>query len=109
MTAKLFLIIVGFINAQEQASFEHYKTEINKHYEAAGATVTDRYPVLQVLAGEEKPDFVMVVEFPNAEALQSVFASPEYQKLVPYREKGFKKLNVFLSNKNDVETQKARN
>ena len=93
---------MGFINPQEQASFEHYKTEINKQYEAVGAVVTDRYPIVQVVAGEEQPDFVMVVEFPNAQALQQVFTSAEYQKLVPYREKGFKKLNAFLSPKNDV-------
>lgn len=103
MTTKIFIIIMGFINPQEQEAFEFYKTEINKQYEQVGAVVTDRYPVLQVLAGEEKPDFVMVVEFPSPQALQQVFASTEYQKLVPYREKGFSKLNVFLSTNNDVE------
>ena len=41
----------------------------------------------------------MVVEFPNQESFQKLFASEEYKKLVPYREKGFNKLNVFISKK----------
>lgn len=94
---KIILIIMGFLNPQEQEAFEHYSTSINGLYQEVGATVTDRFPIIQVAMGDEKPDFIMVVEFPNEQALQKLFSSEEYQKLIPSREKAFKKLNVFIS------------
>ncbi len=97
MNLKILLIIIGFINPQEQESFTHYSTQINQMYEDVGAVVTERFPIAQTLLGEEKPSFIMVVEFPNQQALQQLFTSEEYKELVPYREKAFSKLNVFLS------------
>ncbi|MGB5820964.1 MAG: DUF1330 domain-containing protein [Saonia sp.] len=97
MNFKIFLIIIGFINPQEQESFEHYASNMRTLYESVDATVVDKYPVVQTLVSDEKPDFVMVVEFPSQEALVKLFSSEDYKKLVPFREKGFKKLNVFLS------------
>ena len=99
MKLKLFLIIIGFINPQEQESFEHYASNMRTLYENVGATVVDKYPVVQTIVGDKKPDFMMVVEFPNQEAFVKLFSSEEYKKIVPYREKGFKKLEVFLSKK----------
>lgn len=97
MNLKIFLIIIGFINPQEQESFTHYSTQINLLYENAGAEVKNRYPILQTLLGEEKPDFILVVEFPNQQSLQQLFTSEEYKKLIPYRQKAFSKINVFIS------------
>jgi uncharacterized protein (DUF1330 family) len=99
MNLKIFLIILGFINPEEQQSFDHYVTGINSLYENVGAKVVDRYPIAQMVLGEEKPDFIMIVEFPNQEAFMKLFSSEDYKKLLPYRKKGFKKLNVFISKK----------
>lgn len=97
MNLKIFLIIIGFINSQEQESFNHYSTQINQLYDNVGAEVTSRYPIVQTLLGEEKPDFILVVEFPDQQSLQQLFTSEEYKNLVPYREKAFSKINVFIS------------
>ncbi len=94
---KLILIIIGFLNPQEKEAFEHYSTSINGLYQEVGATVTDRFPIIQVALGDEKPDFVLIVEFPNEQAFQKLFSSEKYQSLIPSREKAFKKLNVFIS------------
>ena len=97
MNLKIFLIIIGFINPQEQESFNIYSTQINQLYENAGAEVTNRYPIVQTLMGDEKPNFILVVEFPNQTSLHQLFTSEDYKKLVPYREKAFSKINVFIS------------
>ncbi|CAN5157047.1 hypothetical protein BH23BAC2_BH23BAC2_11320 [soil metagenome] len=94
---KIILIIIGFLNPQEKEAFEHYSTSINVLYQEVGATVTDRFPILQAALGDEKPNFVIVVEFPNEQALQNLFSSEKYQSLIPAREKAFKKINVFIS------------
>ncbi len=99
MSLKIILIIIGFINPQEQQSFEYYASNMHHQYENVGAVIVEKYPVVHNVFGGEKPDFVMVVEFPNQEAFQQLFSSEEYKKLVPFREKGFEKLNVFISQK----------
>lgn len=99
MKLEIILIIMGFINPQEQQSFDFYASNMRQQYENVGAKIVDRYPIVHNVFGGEKPDFVMVVEFPNQESFQKLFASEAYKKLVPYREKGFNKLNVFISQK----------
>ncbi|MEK6154707.1 DUF1330 domain-containing protein [Flavobacteriaceae bacterium 3-367] len=99
MNFKIFLIIIGFVNPQERESFDHYATNMRTLYETVDATVVEKYPIAQTIVGDEKPDFIMVVEFPSQEAFVKLFSSEEYKKLVPYREKGFKKLEVFVSKK----------
>ena len=99
MSMKIILIIIGFINPQDKQSFDYYATHMRQQYEIVGATIVEKYPVSHNVFGGEKPDFVMVVEFPNVEAFQKLFASEQYNKLVPYRDKGFSKLDVFISQK----------
>ncbi len=99
MITKIFIIIIGFVNPQEQASFQEYATEMRTLYEKHDAEIVDRYPIAMSALGGEKPDFVMVVEFPNQQKLQALFSSEEYQKIIPLREKGFKDLNVYISPK----------
>ena len=99
MSLKIILIIIGFINPQEQESFDYYATNMHKQYENVGAVIIDKYPIMLNVLGGEKPDFVMVVEFPNQEAFQKLFSGEEYKKLVHYREKGFNKLDVLISQK----------
>jgi len=99
MNLKIILIIIGFINPQEKQSFDYYASNMQQQYENVGAVIVEKYPILHNVVGDEKPDFVMVVEFPNQQAFQKLFSGEEYKKLVPYRKKGFSKLNVFISQK----------
>lgn len=96
MNLKIILIIIAFANPNEKESFDHYVTNIREQYEMVGAKPV-KYPINHVVMGKEKPDFIMIVEFPNQEALQKLFGSEDYKKLVPYREKAFTNLKVFLS------------
>ena len=98
MSFKIVMIVLAFLNPAETEAFDTYVTGIRAQYENVGAK-TVRHDVDQMLAGEQQPDFIMVVEFPNPQAVQQLFSSKEYQQLVPYREKAFKKLEVFLSQK----------
>jgi len=98
MNLKIILIIIAFANPNEKEAFEYYKSQIRAQYELVGAKRV-KYPIDYVVMGEEKPDFIMVVEFPNQKALQKLFAGEDYKELVLYREKAFTNLNVFLSKK----------
>lgn len=98
MNLKIILIIVAFTNPNEKEALAFYTSQIRAQYELVGATRI-KYPITNLVLGEDKPDFIMVVEFPNQGALQKLFTSEDYQKLVPYRQKAFTKLNVYMSQK----------
>lgn len=98
MNIKIILIIIAFVNLNEKEAFEHYKSEIRAKYELVGAKPV-KYPVKQGVIGKKKPDFIMVVEFPNQKALEKLFNSEDYKKLIPYRTKAFTDLKVFISEK----------
>ena len=98
MSFKIVMIVLAFLNPSETEAFDAYVTGIRAQYEQVGATSV-RHDIHQTLVGEQQPDFIMVVEFPNPQAVQQLFTSKAYQQLVPYRKKAFKKLEVFLSQK----------
>ena len=97
MNLKIFMIVIGLVNPEEPEAFDHYVTSMRDLYASVGAEIIGRYPVFHVAVGEEKPDFVLIVEFPNEETLRSLSESADYKTLVPYRDKAFKNLTVYLS------------
>jgi len=97
MSLKVFLIVIAMVNPNERESFDYYVSQIRQQYESVGAKPV-KYPINHVVLGEDTPDFIMVVEFPDMQALQQLFSSEAYQSLIPYRKKGFKELKVYLSN-----------
>lgn len=98
MNVKIILIIIAFVNLNEKEAFEYYRSQIRAKYELVGAKPV-KYPIKHGVIGKEKPDFIMVVEFPNQEALEQLFNSEDYKKLIPYRKKAFTDLKVFISEK----------
>lgn len=98
MNLKIILIIIAFVNLNEKEAFEYYRSNIRAKYELVGAKPV-KYPIKHGVIDKEKPDFIMVVEFPNQKALEKLFKSEDYKKLIPYRNKAFTDLKVFISEK----------
>lgn len=45
----------------------------------------------------EKPVMIGVFSFPNCDAIQDLLVNdPDYQKIVPFRDKGFKSIRFFV-------------
>ncbi|WP_420386347.1 DUF1330 domain-containing protein [Roseivirga sp.] len=91
------MIVIAFVNPAEPKAFDHYASSMRELYTSVGAEIVDRYPVSHLSIGEDKPDFILIVSFPSEEALRKLFESKEYQELIAFREKAFKKLTVYLS------------
>ena len=83
MKLKIILII-GFINPLNKQSFDYYATNMHQQYDKVRAVIIKKYPIVHNVFGGEKPDFIMVVEFPNQQVFQTLFASDEYKNLVPF-------------------------
>ena len=70
---------------------------MNILYAKIEAKPVSKYKISKTLIGELEPNLVSIMEFPSKQAVDAVFKSEEYQKLLPYREKAFLKVEAFLS------------
>ena len=71
---------------------------------AAGIAPTLRGPVAEALAqtgagtdaGAEPPATAMMLDFPDVGAARAFFAQPAYQALIPLRDAGFLRMDIYL-------------
>ena len=56
----------------------------------------EKYKISETIVGTQTVQLVIVMQFPNDEAIKNVFDSAAYKALLPYREKAFTTLNVFI-------------
>ncbi len=62
--------------------------------EKAGATLISRHEVAENLSGSDLPQFVSVVEYPDADAVRMVFNHPDYIALKPVLDRAFSRYDV---------------
>ena len=57
--------------------------------ERAGARITKRFQISEMVAGTAPAQSVLMVEYPSRAAVDQVFNSPEYKSIIPIRDKAF--------------------
>ena len=62
--------------------------------EQAGAKVVNQYAFGDPVVGESRGETIYVVEYPDFDAVDAVFQSPEYEAVKPIRDRGFSKYSV---------------
>ncbi|MEL6410426.1 MAG: DUF1330 domain-containing protein [Pseudomonadota bacterium] len=77
------------LRSGEQMALDTYLSVVGPLMEKAGARLINRYEVSESLSGSEAPQFVSLVEYPDAEAIRMVFEDPDYLALEPVRETAF--------------------
>jgi len=96
---KVILIIVATINPNEKEALDHYLEQMNILYQQVDAQPIGKYKISESIIGTDNPNLVVIMEFPNQDALDTVFKSDKYKTLVPYREKAFLKVEAHISKK----------
>ena len=64
--------------------------------ERAGAKIIKRFKIIDVLVGHRPAQTVVIVEYPDLAAVDSVFSSPEYLAVIPMRDIAFPDYNVSI-------------
>lgn len=62
-----------------------------------GARITKRYVLEKEVVGNRSAKIVIVVEYPNYEAIDKVFSSAEYAQAIPFRGKAFSEYSVHVT------------
>jgi len=91
------LIIMGTRHPDSDDDYAAYGSVAVPIMMAAGGTFTGQYVHIDDLAGDDGPQVVGVMEFEDESAVRGAFASPEYQAVIPHRDKAFERLNMILA------------
>jgi uncharacterized protein (DUF1330 family) len=78
--------LVGHITVKNTEKWVEYRDQVPATLEPWGAEVTFRGKRVATFSGEHPHDDIVVIRFPNKEAVESWHASPAYQALIPLRQ-----------------------
>ncbi|WP_010177918.1 hypothetical protein [Aquimarina agarilytica] len=62
---KVILIILATINPNEKEALNYYFEQMNFLYEQVEAKPISKYKISELLIGNQKPNLVSIMEFPN--------------------------------------------
>jgi uncharacterized protein (DUF1330 family) len=99
---KATIIVEGVFRPGYEAHFEQYSTVIRRYLEKHQGEVIRRQRIEKVLYGVEKPDLVMVIDFPDQALAERVFFEQEYVDIIPLREKIFSRFSMYLAKFGDI-------
>ena len=97
MSGNVTFVSLGTLNPDEKAAFDAYVSTAPALLVAAGGQVRSRMRVVESLVGDDPPQTVFMMDFDSADTVKAALNSPEYQALIPHRQKAFAKINFFLA------------
>ena len=101
METPIFLIVEATPNPENMIELQSYSSQAPAIAKKHGGVPVASYNVESAIDSEEKPAAIAVFSFPNREAIQDLLINdPDYQQLIPLRDKGFKSIRFFVCNEN---------
>lgn len=78
--------VIGHITVKDQEKWSEYRSKVPGTLKAWEAELIFRGRLNSVLSGHHDHADTVVIRFPDLEALNSWYSSPEYQSLIPLRD-----------------------
>ena len=78
--------VVGHLTVKNAENWAEYRRRVPATLEPWGAELVFRGNRVAVLAGEHSHSDIVVIRFPDKEAVQNWYRSAAYQALIPLRE-----------------------
>jgi len=95
-TCTLVATAIPNPNPENAADMQTYMQKVTPLLMALEGGPPRRMKVSEVVNGEGT-GIVMLMDFPSREKLSALFASEEYQALIPVRDRGFKSMNIWIA------------
>ncbi|MGY0217592.1 DUF1330 domain-containing protein [Endozoicomonadaceae bacterium StTr2] len=96
MDYPVFLMIEAtpdFDNLEAMVSYMEQAHIVSK---AHGVVKVATYDVERALDDASAPSVFSVLSFPHRQAVEALFSDPEYQKLLPLRDQGFRDIRYYI-------------
>ncbi len=95
MSNNTLLLTLAQPNPDEAKTFQHYVGSSTELALEAAGEVSSRFGVRQ-LVGDTPAAVFGLATFPSAEAITTMFLSPDYQALVPARDQSIDAVNAYI-------------
>ena len=79
--------VIGHITVRNKEKWLEYRSKVPATLDAWGAELIFRGSLSSVLSGNHDHADTVIIRFPDLEALNNWYSSPEYQSLIPLRKK----------------------
>ncbi|MBY0403538.1 MAG: DUF1330 domain-containing protein [Cyanobacteria bacterium] len=89
------MITIGTLNPGGEVHLQRYANQVIPLLEKAGVNIRGRFKGTEALVGEDYPDLVAVMEFPNVQSMKEFLASDSYQLALAHRIQAFKTIHTF--------------
>ena len=100
METTTFLVVEATPNMENENELQSYSAQSPSFLKKHGGVPVASYNVESAFDSEEKPAVIAIFSFPSPEAIQDLLINdPDYQQLIPLRDKGFKSIRFFICNK----------
>jgi len=78
--------VIGHITVKNAEKWAEYRNQVPATLEPWGAELVLRGKRVTILAGEHPHSDIVVIRFPDNEAVDNWYSSPAYQTLIPLRQ-----------------------
>lgn len=95
---KSILVVTGVPDPNESEALAYYSERAKKLFAEAGGKPIARHQVKEQLYGKNSAAIVFVAEFPDDASIKKFFSTDAYKAILPYRNKAFKNLNIYITN-----------
>jgi uncharacterized protein (DUF1330 family) len=96
MEAQTFLVVEATPNPDNSEDMQKYGSQSYGIMAKHGGEPAANYKVQSVMDSGEKPAMIGVFSFPSAEAINEMVNDPEYLAIVPYRDRAFSSIRLFV-------------
>ncbi len=97
MDNPTFMVVEATPNPDNAEDLQKYGAQSYDLLAKHGGVPVANYKVQSVLDSGDKPAMIGVFSFPSPEAIQDLLVNdPDYQKIVPLRDKGFSSIRFFI-------------
>jgi len=98
MTAKTTIVVTAAFNPEQMPAAQQYMQRAIPLLINGGGEVICRVKVERAVVGDSKYNACLVMNFPSADAVDTVFNSDAYTAIIPLREAGFKSMDIVIAN-----------
>jgi uncharacterized protein (DUF1330 family) len=99
---KATIIVEGVFRPGYETYFEEYSARVRRYLEKHAGQVIRRQRIEKVLYGEERPDLIMVIDFPDRAVAERIFFEQEYLDILPLRDKIFSRFEMYLASYGEI-------
>ena len=99
MEDKTFLVVEATPNPENMEDLQKYGSQSYSILSKHGGVPIANYKVDSVMGSDDGPAMVGVFSFPSKQAIEDLLVNdPDYQQIVPFRDKGFKSIRFMICN-----------